>query len=103
LAVVATAVGQCDEVLRGGTVGMLVRPRSDEELSSALIALLRDAGLRGRLGAAFRERVADSFDATKIAAQMDGIYQVTLAAHRERGRGTKLALRTGTDPGTERP
>ncbi len=101
LAVVATAVGQCEEVLGGGSAGMLVRSGSDGELASSLIGLLRRPDLRARLGASFRQRVTDSFDATKIAARMDGIYQTAIAAKRGKRLSTKLALRTRADGGTE--
>jgi glycosyltransferase involved in cell wall biosynthesis len=99
LAVVATTVGECEEVLGGGSVGMLVRPGSDEELASALITLLQNSHLRARLGAGFRQHVEDSFDATKIAASMDGIYQAALDAKRENHVSTKIDLGTHTKAG----
>jgi len=99
LAVVATTVGECEEVLGGGSVGMLVRPGSDEELASALITLLQNPHLRARLGASFRQHVEDSFDATKIAASMDGIYQTALDAKRENQVSTKVDLGTQTKAG----
>jgi glycosyltransferase involved in cell wall biosynthesis len=103
LAVVATSVGECAEVLGGGSAGMLVQPGSESELASALVTLLRDADLRARLANAFRERVADTFDATKIAARMDGIYQTVLEAKREKHSSMKVGLRTHSGQGTERP
>jgi len=99
LAVVATAVGECEEVLGGGSFGLLVKSGSDDELASALISLLRDARLRAELGSGFQKHVADSFDATKIAAQMDGMYQAALDAKREKHLGTKLDLGARTEPG----
>ena len=102
LAVVATAVGECEEVLGGGSVGVLVRPGSDEELASALINLLHDSRRRAKLGAGFRQHVADSFDATKIVSRLDGIYQTALDAKREK-LSTKLDLSTRTDAKAERP
>jgi glycosyltransferase involved in cell wall biosynthesis len=99
LAVVATSVGECEEVLGGGSVGMLVRSGSAEELASALINLLQDSHLRAKLGAGFQKHVADSFDATKITASMDGIYQAALAAKRDKHLGTKLDLGARTEPG----
>ncbi len=101
LAVVATAVGECEEVLGGGSVGMLVRPGSDDELASALITLLQNPHLRARLGAGFRQHVADSFDATKIAASMDGIYQSALDAKRDNLVSAKPDV--GTHTKAERP
>jgi glycosyltransferase involved in cell wall biosynthesis len=99
LAVVATTVGECEEVLGGGSVGMLVRPGSDEELASALITLLQNPHLRARLGASFRQHVEDSFDATKIAASLDGIYQAALDAKRENRVSARVDLGTHTKAG----
>jgi glycosyltransferase involved in cell wall biosynthesis len=103
LPVVATAVGECEEVLGRGSVGILVRPGSGEELASALITLLQNSHLRARLGACFRQHVADSFDATKIAQRLDGIYQAALDAKREKRLNAKVDLGTNTGAKAERP
>ncbi len=51
LPVVATRVGALPEVLCDGESGLLVPPESPEALSQALVRLLGDADLRGRLAA----------------------------------------------------
>ena len=84
LATVSTAVGQCEDVLLGGRAGILVPPGSEIEMASALISLLRDPDLRAHIGARFRQRVADSFQVTEVAAHIDRIYQASLATSRER-------------------
>ena len=103
LAVVATRVGECEEVLGNGSVGMLVNPGSEDELASALIALLQNSDLRAKFSAGFQQHVDDSFDATKIALKMDGIYQAALATKRDKRSNSKLDLSTNTDARTERP
>lgn len=55
--VVATAVGGLLDAVQDGVTGVLVPPGDVASLRSALERLLADEALRGRLGAAARERV----------------------------------------------
>ena len=59
--VVASAVGGIGDVVVPERTGELVRPGSAQELARALVRLLRDDGLRSRLGAASRALVADQY------------------------------------------
>jgi glycosyltransferase involved in cell wall biosynthesis len=59
--VVATAVGGIPECVLSGETGVLVPPRDSNALAEALVGLLRNAALRGALGAAGRRRVQDHF------------------------------------------
>ena len=59
--VVATSVGGLVDAVEDGSTGLLVPPRDPAALRSALERLLADPELRGRLGAAARERARESF------------------------------------------
>jgi polysaccharide biosynthesis protein PelF len=64
-AVVATAVGGLSEQL--GDSGVLVEPRRPDEFGKALLTVLRDDELRGRLGRGARERACTYFDVDQCA------------------------------------
>jgi glycosyltransferase involved in cell wall biosynthesis len=58
--VISTAVGGIPEVVAGGT-GLLVQPRDEEALASALENLLIDRSLREKMGAEGRRRITENF------------------------------------------
>lgn len=63
--VVASRVGGIPELVRDGIDGLLVDTGDIDQISGALVKLLQDPELRGRMGAAGRERVkAFSWDDT---------------------------------------
>jgi glycosyltransferase involved in cell wall biosynthesis len=59
--VVATAAGGIPEAVEDGVTGRVVRVRDPAALAEALVAVLRDAELRVRLGAAGRRRYLERF------------------------------------------
>jgi glycosyltransferase involved in cell wall biosynthesis len=59
--VVASAVGGLLDLVVDGETGLLVPPRDVPALRSALESLLGDAGLRGRMGEAGRQRIREHF------------------------------------------
>ena len=62
LPVVSTPVGAIPEIVDHGVNGVLVAPNDECALADALAALAQDQGLRLRLGAAARKKVAARFD-----------------------------------------
>jgi len=72
-AIVATAVGGVPDTIAEGEEGLVVPPSDPAALAAALARLAADAGLRGRLGAAARER-ARRLNAEEVTARLDGIY-----------------------------
>lgn len=65
-AVVATAVSGTPELVEEGVTGRLVPPGDPEALGAALSALVADAGLRARLGAAGAERARREFSLPRM-------------------------------------
>lgn len=72
--VVATAVGGVPEIVRDDENGLLVPPRSPEELAAALSRLLEDRGLRDRLAAAARPSVRH-LDRSRIYGELAALLE----------------------------
>lgn len=75
LPVVATAVGGTPEVVVDGITGLLVPPHDPLSLANALSRLLDDAELRGRMGAAGRQRVQKDFSQTEMVRKTERLYR----------------------------
>ena len=66
-------------VNRDGVSGLVVPPGDAEALAAALQRLVEDTGLRQRLGAQGRMRVADEFTADRMAERAVSLYAEVLA------------------------
>jgi glycosyltransferase involved in cell wall biosynthesis len=75
---VVTAAGGTPEVVQHGRHALVVPPKDPGALSEGIVTLLTDAGLRGRIGAAARERAAD-FDIRRAVRRMEQVYEELLA------------------------
>jgi glycosyltransferase involved in cell wall biosynthesis len=73
--VVATRVGGIPEVVVDGETGFLVPPRDSEALAAAIVRLVRDRGLREKMGAAGRARVQSAFSAEHMVKNTLRVYQ----------------------------
>ena len=78
--VVATAVVAIPEMV-DDEVGRLVPPDDPGALAAALGELLGDADLRGRLGAAGRDRVAERFTLAGEVTRLRGLFERWSARH----------------------
>ncbi|MET0553686.1 MAG: glycosyltransferase family 4 protein [Vicinamibacteria bacterium] len=76
---VSTFITGIPELIRDGVDGLLVPPSDDEALAEALARLMDDAGLRARLGAAGRARVAEGFDLGRNVERLAGVFARRLA------------------------
>ena len=74
-AVVASAVGGIPEVVEDGRTGLLVPPRDASALGSAIVRLLRDPSLAGRLADAGRARVEQRFTADRMVQDTLDVYR----------------------------
>ena len=83
-AVVATHSGGTPEIVRDGREGLLVPPRDPAALARAIGALVADAGVRARLGAAGVARVAAEFTIERYVARTLAVYDEALAPRRRR-------------------
>jgi glycosyltransferase involved in cell wall biosynthesis len=81
--VVGTRAGGIPEAIVDGETGVLVAPHDEAALADAIVALLRDPGRAGALGAAGRRRVEQEFSVDRM---VDG----TLDAYeRAEGKGQR--------------
>ena len=71
-AVVTTAAGGVPELVRDGVNGLLSQPGDVTGVADALTRLLRDPGLRARLGAAARRSVEEDYDVNAAAGRLLG-------------------------------
>jgi glycosyltransferase involved in cell wall biosynthesis len=74
LPVVATRVGECEEVLDHGRAGVLVPAQSPVELAEGLMSLIRSQERRTELGENFLHRVKKLYSSASIMAQVCGVY-----------------------------
>ena len=78
LPVVATRVGQCEEVLDQGRAGIVVSPESPDELAQGILSLLRSPEKRAALGQRFQCRVRQLYSASAVIEQVCRVYNIVL-------------------------
>jgi glycosyltransferase involved in cell wall biosynthesis len=83
LPVVGTIVGGVPEIIVPGETGLLVPPRDPNALAESLRILLRDAGLRARMGTAGRERVMRHFHERDMVRRTMDLYRSMVEGQRE--------------------
>ena len=79
LPVVSTAVGGVPELLQNGKEGFIVQPGRADELSQAMMALLRDRELRRAMGCAAAIRARQKFDVSAMVRAYEQLYDETPA------------------------
>ena len=94
LPVVATQVGECEEVLDRGGAGVLVPPQSPSELAEGLLSLLRSPERRALFGERFSRRVRSLYNASSVIKQVCRVYDSVLAS-RQSERNCSEAVRNG--------
>jgi glycosyltransferase involved in cell wall biosynthesis len=82
LPVVATRVGQCEEILDGGEAGVLVPPAAPEALAKAILDLLGSAERRNELGQRLRARVESEYGPERSLQRICDVYQSVLGGAR---------------------
>ena len=68
-------MGDIPRAVEDGVTGRIVPARDPEALADALEPLLRDAALRGRMGAAGRARVEEAFSMSTTESEIDAVYR----------------------------
>ena len=76
--VIASRVGGLTEVIVAGKTGLLVTPESISELGKAMECLIKDPGLRHRMGQQGREHVLKHYDWQQNVTQMELVYEQLL-------------------------
>jgi glycosyltransferase involved in cell wall biosynthesis len=73
-AIVATRAGGIPEIVEDGQDGILVEPRDHAAMARAIVRLLRDEGIRQRMGAAGLARVTERFTVERMVAETAAVY-----------------------------
>ncbi|NQT90821.1 MAG: lipopolysaccharide heptosyltransferase II [Candidatus Omnitrophica bacterium] len=76
--VIASKIGGIVDIIRDGENGILVAPRDWNELSDAIIKVLKDEALRQRLSKAGRMSVEKNFSLSQMYAKTIKVYQEAL-------------------------
>lgn len=84
--VVTTAAGGVPELVRDGVNGLLSQPGDVIGVADALTRLLRDPGLRARLGAAARRSVEEDYDVNAAAGRLLGLFRTPAVSDLEVAR-----------------
>jgi glycosyltransferase involved in cell wall biosynthesis len=101
--VVAMAVDGVPEAVSDGRTGFLVPPGDTPALADRVVAVLRDAALRARLGAAGRDAVME-FDARPMLARHVELYEALLSGQwSDASRRRSDTRRPSPDAPTDRP
>lgn len=79
--VVATRVGGLPDLVEDGKSGFLVSPRSPDELSRAILKIIRDPEMAKQLGSFARELSETRFSWTPIAGEIARAYETLLASN----------------------
>lgn len=72
--VVATAVGDVPDAVRGGETGILVQPKDPRALAEAIGSIVGDRAFATRLGVAARAHVHRCFSASQMVADVTAVY-----------------------------
>jgi glycosyltransferase involved in cell wall biosynthesis len=82
LPVVSTSVGGVPELLENGKEGFIVQPGNAEQLSDAMMTLLKDGHLRGAMGAAAATRAKEKFDVSAMIRAYEELYnEISHSSH----------------------
>src|SRR4029078_4551379 len=73
-AIVATRAGGIPEVVEDGVTGSLVPPRDHAAMAKAIVQLLKDNGLRERMGEAGLARVTERFTVDRMVVETAAAY-----------------------------
>lgn len=79
LGAVATRVGECPEVLGGGSCGIVVPPDEPAEMAAAILRLLRGPGERAELGQKLKARVRAWYSKESAVEILKVVYSELLA------------------------
>lgn len=71
--VIGGNAGGTPDIIPDGVIGYLIDPKNIDQLAERMRSLMKDESLRGRLGAAGRERLRDVYTPAKFLARMNEV------------------------------
>lgn len=85
--VIATRVGAVPELIEDGKTGIIISPRSPEEIKRALVHLLENPSLRQRMGEQARVRMEERFTWDATCKKLEGLYQEVINNYKRKKKG----------------
>ena len=76
--VIGTQTGGIPEIIENGVTGLLVPPRSPEELAQAIIKILQNPEMARQMGMAGRKRAREHFSIEQYVSKIQEIYKELL-------------------------
>lgn len=76
---VAADSGGAAELVADGETGLLTRPGDHRAMADAVLALIRDPGLRGTMGKEARSKAEALYEPSKVAERVAALYEEMLA------------------------
>jgi glycosyltransferase involved in cell wall biosynthesis len=73
-----TDVGQCREVVDGGSAGVLVAPGDHEALAEGIARFLCDRAAADEFGRRLNQRVADYYSVQRAVKMVKEVYEMVL-------------------------
>jgi glycosyltransferase involved in cell wall biosynthesis len=83
--VVATRIGQIEEVIKDGNNGFSVPPGDSQALAGCLLRLIRDPGLRERLGAQARRDAVQKYSWDDYILRLESLYREVIRVYSQAG------------------
>ncbi|MFQ5658141.1 MAG: GT4 family glycosyltransferase PelF [Candidatus Methylomirabilales bacterium] len=84
--VVATSVGGVPDLVMPGTTGFLIPPEDPQELSEAILNILRDSTRARQMSAAARRHVYPRYDAGSLLTATEKLYEELVTSLQEGGK-----------------
>jgi glycosyltransferase involved in cell wall biosynthesis len=75
LPVVVTNVGQIEQMLENGRLGILVPPSHPDQLADGIIRLIRDPALGSSFSSLFQKKISKEFSQKVVLEKIDNIYK----------------------------
>lgn len=86
LPIVSTAAGGVPELLQNGNQGFIVQPGHAEQLSEAMVTVLKNPELRQTMGAAAAARAKEKFDVSAMVRAYEELYDEVSSSSKAWGR-----------------
>ena len=90
-AIVATRAGGIPEIVEDGRTGVLVEARDHAAMAREIVRLLRDHGLRRRMGEAGLARVSERFTVERMVAETAAVHERVAGTRRAADSARQLA------------
>jgi glycosyltransferase involved in cell wall biosynthesis len=97
-AVIGTYASSLPEIIDDGKTGVLVTPRSVDQLAAAIVRLASASGLRNEMGSAGAVKVRTNFSVLTMVEKTEAVFHETIRSYGAK-RGARLRRRSPSTTG----